>query len=215
MVENRVAKKRLTLGLGIALRALAVLTLVSAFTLAVANTGTEATAPPFAVEIVVGPAEDLTIAGAGTTSDPLLISHGFATPEPILLKITVRDGEAHDGRSYSAFNWQYLRLSARFSITNLTGHGFIGFDFELQEVLRKPSVYRDGLSFDQLETTPAWPPRSPSFALVHRDSEPYDRLRFRDGFIDPAATTVFTLTVIDVTPKPVFYLLLRPILPMS
>jgi hypothetical protein len=80
---------------------------------------------------------------------------------------------------------------------------------ELQELLRKPSVYADGLSFKQFA---ALPPdvASDSFAQNERRFEPYDRIEFLNGHVDPEAAVEFKITITDPTPIPEFYLVQDP-----
>jgi hypothetical protein len=80
---------------------------------------------------------------------------------------------------------------------------------ELQEEEGVPSVYSDGLSFKQFDTedTDVW---SDSFLENERDFEPYDRIEFSKGHVDPGATAEFKVSITDPTPVPTFYLLQDP-----
>ncbi len=40
--------------------------------------------------------------------------------------------------------------------------------------------------------------------------EPYDRIRFENGHVDPEATAEFRVTITDPTPIPEFYLVQDP-----
>ena len=64
---------------------------------------------------------------------------------------------------------------------------WIEFEFELQEHLHEPSVFGDGLSFDQRRTDTD-NISSTDFREFSRDFEPYDRLLFRNGKVDPLET---------------------------
>jgi hypothetical protein len=52
--------------------------------------------------------------------------------------------------------------------------------------------------------------RSDSFAVSRQVFEPYDRVRFQDGSVDPGATVRFRFFITDPTPVPEFYLLQDP-----
>ena len=56
---------------------------------------------------------------------------------------------------------------------------------------------------------------SNSFAEFSRDFEPYDRLRFRDGKVDPLETATFNFFVTDFTPRSQFYIVQDPRIPSS
>ncbi len=56
---------------------------------------------------------------------------------------------------------------------------------------------------------------SDSFASFSRNFEPYDRLRFTDGRIDPLKTGSFEFMITDFTPRPEFYLVQDPRIPLS
>ena len=42
----------------------------------------------------------------------------------------------------------------RIEVLNNSGQAWVEFQFELQEILNQPSVFGDGLSFDQRNKTP-------------------------------------------------------------
>ncbi len=84
-----------------------------------------------------------------------------------------------------------------------------GFELELQEVLGKPSDYGDGLSFKQFAAEPP-DVASDSFAKNERLFEPYDRIEFLDGHVDPDASAMFRVTITDPTPVAEYYLVQDP-----
>ncbi len=63
----------------------------------------------------------------------------------------------------------------RIEVTNNSKLPWVEFEFELQEHLDKPSVFGDGLSFDQRRTD-SENISSANFLQYSRDFEPYDRL---------------------------------------
>jgi hypothetical protein len=73
---------------------------------------------------------------------------------------------------------------------------------------------RSSLSFDQRrEKTEVI--GSDSFARFSRDFEPYDRLLYRDGHVDPGASAGFSFFITDFTPRSEFYLVQEPRIPSS
>lgn len=105
-------------------------------------------------------------------------------------------------------------LHFHFDIENASGLPWIGAEFELQEVLGEPSVYGDGLSFDQRQTG-RYAVVSDRFSGNRQNFEPYDRILFEDGFADPGDTVAFRFLTTDLTPVPVFYLRFDPRIPAS
>ena len=91
---------------------------------------------------------------------------------------------------------------------------WLEFEFELQEILRKPSVYGDGLSFDQRRTDSSVIV-SDRFKQYDDRFEPYDRLIYFDGYVDPLDIAEFSFMITDFTPQPEFYLLQDPRIPAS
>ena len=94
-------------------------------------------------------------------------------------------------------------------VQNRSGRVWAGYDLELQEELDKPSVYGDGLSFDQIgkeEESVA----SDSFSTNRRRFEPYDRISFERGHVNPDGSARFTVRITDPTPVAEFFLLQDP-----
>ncbi len=105
-------------------------------------------------------------------------------------------------------------LHLRMDVLNNSGQAWVEFEFELQEILGKASVFGDGLSFDQRQSSTD-NISSDSFAEFSRDFEPYDRLLLRDGKVNPLQTASFSFLVTDFTPRMQFYLVLDPRIPSS
>ena len=147
--------------------------------------------------------------GLGTKEDPLVISEELNSSTPVTLTIRTTkpiqpfstDGEFANGILYM-----------RIEVLNNSGQAWVEFQFELQEILNQPSVFGDGLSFDQRNKTPD-NIRSSSFADFDRDFEPYDRLLFKNGKIDPLMTGRFEFLITDYTPRWTFYLVQDPRIP--
>ena len=147
--------------------------------------------------------------GLGTKENPLVITEELNSSTPVTLTIRTTkpiqpfstDGEFANGILYM-----------RIEVLNNSGQAWVEFQFELQEILNQPSVFGDGLSFDQRNKTPdnIW---SSSFADFDRDFEPYDRLLFKNGKIDPLKTANFNFLITDYTPRWTFYLVQDPRIP--
>ena len=112
--------------------------------------------------------------------------------------------------SYYANGFMHLRLV----VHNGGGQGWIEFEFELQEKLGVPSDFGDGLSFNQRKMNDEGL-ECDRFADYHRDYEPYDRVLFRDGHVDPRSFVTFGFFITDFTPDPIFYLRQDPRIPFS
>jgi hypothetical protein len=85
-----------------------------------------------------------------------------------------------------------------------------GFDLELMTGPDQPSVYADGLSFDQPQTVPRLA-RADRFVQTVQDDEPFDRIRFDGGQVDPGQYLRLDFELVDVNGTAVFYLVQRPI----
>ncbi|UVK38118.1 hypothetical protein LHFGNBLO_005251 [Mesorhizobium sp. AR10] len=147
--------------------------------------------------------------GVGTKEDPLVITEELNSSTPVTLTIrTTKPIQPFGTAGEFANGLMYVRID----ILNNSGQAWVEFQFELQEILDRPSVFGDGLSFDQRNKTPdnIW---SSSFADFDRDFEPYDRLLFKNGKIDPLKTANFYFMITDYTPRWTFYLVQDPRIP--
>ena len=143
--------------------------------------------------------------GSGTKADPIVLGEELDSADPVILTIRARQLPTN-----ATEDILYLRVVA----LNGSGHPWVDFLFELQSILDKPSDFGDGLSFDQVHT-PSEFISSDSFATYHREIEPYDRLRFLDGHVDPLHRAAFDLMITDFNPKRIFYLLQDPGIPAT
>lgn len=153
----------------------------------------------------------ISAASAGTRDDPIVVRQEFtsATPATMVIRaiVPVKPFD-HTGQFASGF------LHMRIVVLNNSGHPWTEFEFELQERQNVPSVFGDGLSFDQRKSD-SDNISSDSFARFSRDFEPYDRLLYQDGKVDPLATSTFGFFITDFTPRWTFYLLQDPRIPSS
>lgn len=153
----------------------------------------------------------LDVSGIGTQMDPVVIREDLPSAGPVTLVIrAARPIQPFGATGDTANGFLHLRIVAE----NGSGIPWVGFGFELQEVAGRPSTFNDGLSFDQRNSSPGTI-GSDRFAACDREFEPYDRLLFHDGHVDPQAGVRFDFPVTDFTPDPVFYILEDPRIPAS
>jgi len=149
--------------------------------------------------------------GTGTKTDPIVIGEELYSASPVTLVIrATKPIRAFDFSGDYANGFVYLRLQ----VLNASEQAWVEFEFELQEILHQPSLFDDGLSFDQRRSD-AKAISSDSFLEFERDFEPYDRLLFTTGKIDPRKIGSFGFLVTDYTPTSVFYLVQDPRIPST
>jgi hypothetical protein len=154
----------------------------------------------------------ISVSGRGTASDPIVIVEEITELRSVTLIIRdAREGQPDDG-TIPQRSTLYLTMIK--VVINGTKRFWAGFDLELQEELAQPSDYGDGLSFGQMGGF-AESFQSDSFAISRQVYEPYDRVRFQEGGVDPGATIRLRFFVSDPTPMPEFYLLQEPQLLMA
>lgn len=149
--------------------------------------------------------------GSGRKEDPFVITEEFTSSSPATMVIRATAPiRPFDQSGVFASGFMHFRIV----VLNNSGQAWVEFEFELQEVYRQPSIFGDGLSFDQRRSD-SDNIGSDSFTEFSRNFEPYDRLRFRDGKVDPLETAGFSFLVTDFTPRSQFYLLQDPRIPLS
>ena len=153
----------------------------------------------------------LSVSGSGVAEDPIVIVEEIIEAEPVVLRVNRVGGRPSPGLSGGL---GFLNLAVIKIVINASRRVWGGFDLELQQELSKPSGYGDGLSFDQLNTTRE-PFDSDRFALHRQLFEPYDRVRFQDGYVDPGDTVRFSFRITDPTPTAEFFLVQDPQLLMA
>ena len=104
----------------------------------------------------------------------------------------------------------FLTLSVVKIIVNRGPWHWTGFDLELMSAPDQPSVYSDGLSFDQPQTMQRIA-RADRFLQTVQEDEPFDRIRFDGGQVGPAEYLRLDFDIVDVNGTKVFYLVQRPI----
>ncbi|MEM6665131.1 MAG: hypothetical protein AAF638_01875 [Pseudomonadota bacterium] len=163
----------------------------------------------------LGGFEILSISGSGSHDDPVIITQRIVSLDPVTVTVRVADPPLSSTGYQVGYVPSFVRAAVTIITVNETRLPWIGFDFELQQSKQEPSVYSDGLSFDQINSFSERPAAASRFHETRRDSEPYDRLRYRDGGVNSGESVTFEFNLLDVTPVPVFYLLQQPILPTS
>ena len=141
--------------------------------------------------------------GSGTTTDPIVLVEEVPSTDPVTL--VIRRQPRADGAPHPV----HSQLTLVKAVVNRSNRVWAGFEVELQEILDKPSVYGDGLSFKQFAANPD-DVGSDAFTMNNRRFEPYDRITFLGGSLDPGGTARFRLTITDPTPVGEFYLLQNP-----
>ena len=149
--------------------------------------------------------------GTGSRNDPFVIREEMTSATPVTMVIrTIRPIRPFDFSGLYANGFMHMRIET----LNNSKLPWIEFEFELQEQLGKPSVFGDGLSFDQRRTD-SENISSTSFLEFSRAYEPYDRLLFRGGTIDYLETASFGFLLSDFTPRWEFFLVQDPRIPSS
>ena len=95
------------------------------------------------------------------------------------------------------------------TVLNLTNRVWAGFDLELRQELNAPSVFDDGLSFDQILRR-GTDVTSDRFAKSNRYFEPADKIEFAQGQVDPGMRLTLRVPITDPTPVAEFYLMQEP-----
>lgn len=153
----------------------------------------------------------ISASGSGTRDDPITVTQELVSASPVTMVIrAVAPIRPFDPTGLFASGFLHMRVV----VLNNSGLAWVEFEFELQERLKQPSLFGDGLSFDQRKSDS---PNiySDSFRSYDRDFEPYDRLLYQDGKVDPLATASFGFLVTDFTPRWTFYLVENPRIPSS
>ena len=149
----------------------------------------------------------ISVSGTGSILDPIVIVEEITGIGPTVLVIRGRQERSAEG--YIVTSPAFVSVAMIKIVVNRSGQIWAGFDLELREALPTPSSYPDGLSFDQSRSFNK-PMNSDAFAAVKRVSEPYDRVNFYSGNVDPGATARFNFYITDPTAVREFYLLQEP-----
>lgn len=152
----------------------------------------------------------ISVSGIGSQKDPIIILQKMETLRPSTITVRNLKRYLHNDSSFSAWTSIHLQIVTH----NISAASWIGYLFELQEELGKPSIYGDGLSFNQM-TRNDKDFRSDRFLQHSVEFEPGDRLIFNDGWVNQREIVQFDLFVLDLSPTDVFYIVQVPQLPAS
>ena len=151
------------------------------------------------------------IRGSGSKDDPVVIQEELESANPVTLVIRAESFlPSYNFGGDAGFGFTHFKFVTR----NNSNLAWVEFEFELQEIKDQPSLFGDGLSFDQRRTD-GEDISSSAFQRFSRDFEPYDRLRFLQGKVDPLETATFEFLVTDFTPRPTYYIVQDPRVPSS
>ena len=148
----------------------------------------------------------ISASGAGTLADPVVVVEEISQLGSTVLVVRGAQATQRQGRQSKTFS----HLAVIKIVINGTGRVWTGFELELQELLNQPSSYWDGLSFDQLDSFAGKRFQSDRFTTARRVSEPYDRVQFHGGAVDPGEAVRFDFYITDPTPKAKFFLVQEP-----
>ena len=182
-------------------RALAAATVCATLAASEPSLGAEFSAGGFSFSDELGGFRLLSASGSGRPDDPIVLAEEIFDVQPVTL--VIRNLSLVAGRPLQT----QVVLVKR--VVNGSNRVWAAFELELQEIRKKPSVYSDGLSFKQFAASPP-DAGSDSFAQNERNFEPYDRIEFLGGHVDPEATAEFRVTITDATPVAEFYLVQDP-----
>jgi len=152
----------------------------------------------------------LDVRGSGTRADPVVVTQELNSASEVILVIR-QDGPQPPS---SATDRPGMALYLQLETVNGSELAWVEFSYELQMHLGHPSNYGDGLSFDQAHAE-GGTISADAFASFNRDFEPYDRILFRKGKVDPKETATFWMLITDLTPTYQFYLVEDPRIPFS
>jgi hypothetical protein len=155
----------------------------------------------------LGGARLLAASGKGTLSDPIILVEEITGTGPAILMVrNVRPGHSNVSPAVG-----FLSLSIVNVIVNRGPWRWAGFDLELRTTPDQPSVYTDGLSFDQPQTLHRMA-KADRFAQTRQEDEPFDRIRFDGGNVDPRDDLRLDFDILDANGRAVFYLVQQPII---
>jgi hypothetical protein len=149
------------------------------------------------------------VSGSGSKYDPIVIDQEMLSASPVTLVVRVTIELKAFGAPGST-GMIHMRMRS----LNNSGIAWTEYEFELQTRLGEPSVFGDGISFDQRRSDPD--NRSSDLFRIHdTDFEPFDRLLFTKGSVDPNQTAEFSFFITDFTPRWIFYIRQDPRIPLS
>lgn len=174
------------------------------------NWATEITIAGITFSDELGGFELVGVTGQGTINDPFVVTEKVTGPMDPTLKIS---GLYYDkGNRLSTHH--AAGLAIRKIAINATSKTWHNYEMELRKVITRHSPYEDGLSFGQ-NSSLGISFISSNFPFSHKTDEPQDTLSFSGTDILPGQQAIFNFIVTDMSPAVTFYLLQRPLLPVS
>lgn len=150
----------------------------------------------------------ISASGQGTPADPIILVEELTSLNPVVL--TIRQTGSLTARPPAQ---PVLQRSLIKVVINRSAWHWSGFDLELRGSDGHASIYADGLSFDQMRVV-RQPLSSDQFAEIQTQDEPFDRLRFDHGRVEPDQTVRLGFNIVDINPRALFYLAQEPIVLM-
>lgn len=152
----------------------------------------------------------VSVTGKGTLNDPFVLREEVTGPSDPVLVIR--------GFSRDFGNRAGTQHTAAFAMTkiviNKMTKTWAGYQLELREIETRHSTYLDGLSFGQGSQLADSYVKS-SLPNSQRLDEPEDSLGFGGANIPPGAEASFHFIISDMSPIDKFYLVQRPLQPLS
>ena len=152
------------------------------------------------------------VSGTGTLRDPYYIRQIFHTADAGTM--VIRTHKLGKVARLPNNNITHSAIHVQIETTNASNLPWIGFGFELQEILNQVSTYGDGLSFDQLARKSS-DVSSDRFTSFEEQFEPGDRLVYVGGVVDTQMKVTTKFIITDFTPVEEFYLYQDPQIPAS
>lgn len=153
------------------------------------------------------------VAGDGTRENPAIVYQVFDTAYSgtmVIRRLGPIERQKKDAGLGSTHGTVYMKIVT----ANNSNLSWVGFGFELQEILNVVSTYGDGLSFDQISRQRS-DVYSDRFSDFEDQFEPGDRLVYTNGFVNNQTNVTTAFVITDFTPTREFYLLQDPQIPAS
>ena len=149
------------------------------------------------------------VSGKGSITDPFVVVERITDPDGAAL--VYRADPAFGNRIGSPDRIGFCLVKV---IKNATGHGWSGFDVELQSTFGIPSDNTDELSFGQ-GSTAGRPFTSSAFAHVTLIDEPFDRIEFDDGSVPVGGEVTLRFVVSQPASLHEAFIVQRPSRPVA
>ena len=129
------------------------------------------------------------VTGKGSIADPFVVVERITDPDGAALVYRADPAFGNHIGSPDRIGFSLVKV-----IKNATGHGWSGFEIELQSKFGIPSDNTDELSYGQ-GSTAGRPFTSSVFGHVTLIDEPFDRIEFDDGSVPPGGEVTLRFVV--------------------